>query len=80
MLNFDEYIPPAEPKVSDNQDIPKEMDIFFRKETAFLPPGKTFEDLTPEELKDVMDKYRFDAMKPGLYQQITGISTTGGLG
>ena len=74
MLNFDEYIPPAEPKVSNSQDIPKEMDIFFRKETAFLPPGKTFEDLTPEELKDVMDKYKYSYFKPGIYQGITGLT------
>jgi len=80
LLEFEPYIPPPEPKVTNNQDIPKELDIFFRQESAFLPEGKKFEDLTPEELEMVKLKYRFDPMKPGLYQQITGISRSNGLG
>ena len=74
MLNFDPLYP-AQPTVNTNQDIPKEMDIFFRSEASFLPTGKTFNDLTPEELELVKNQYRFSPFKPGIYQGITGITT-----
>ena len=66
--------------VSVNDEIPRnELDLFFRDEAQFLPPGKTWSDLSPEELKIVRDRYRFDPLKPGMYQGITGIGTTGGI-
>ena len=71
MLDFIPNSPP-QPTVPNNQDLPKEMDIFFRSESEFLPSGKTFEDLTPEELKLLQDKYRFDYLRPGLPQTISG--------
>ena len=48
-------------KVIDNFDLEKE-----------LPKGKTLNDLTPEEKKRLMDKYRFSGYRPGAYQMITG--------
>ena len=62
--------------IPNNQDIPKdEMDIFFRNESAFLPAGKTFADLTKEELKLLRNRYRFDYLRPGEYQGITGLGS-----
>lgn len=74
MLDFIPYIKPDDP-IPNNQDIPKdEMDIFFRNEADFLPPGKTFDDLTAEELQLLRSQYRFSPLRPGTYQGITGIS------
>lgn len=56
-------------------ETPKDLDLFFRDEWQFLPEGKTWADLPPEEAKILRDKYRFDPLKPGLYQAISGIST-----
>ena len=58
--------------------IPKEMDIFYRTESEFLPEGKTFESLTPEERKSLKNRYRFDPLRPGMYQAITGITSRDG--
>jgi len=59
--------------IPNNQDIPKnEMDIFFRNINSFIPEGKTWDQLTHEEKKKAMDQYRFDYMRPGIYQGITG--------
>lgn len=56
------------------QETPRdEMNVFFRNERAFLPPGKDFSDLTNEELAVVSNKYRWDVFLPGCYQGITGI-------
>lgn len=70
MLNFT----PENPQVSvfNPEVIPKEMDIFYRNEYAFLPAGKTFAELTPEEAKLLENQYRFDPMRPGEYQGVTG--------
>jgi len=54
-------------------DVAGSMDVFQRSEEQFLPPGKTFEDLTPEELAQLKRQYRFDYYKPGVYQGITGL-------
>ena len=54
------------------EDIPKEMDIFFRSEASFLPKGRTFADLTPEESELLKERYRFSPLRPGIYQGITG--------
>ena len=59
--------------VSPNQDIPKDqLDIFFRDIQAFIPEGKTWDDLTDKEQAEIKDKYRFDPMRPGMYGAITG--------
>lgn len=64
----------AEHTVSPNQDIPKdEMDVFFRSESSFLPEGKTWDELTEEEIAAIKSRYRFDPMRPGTYQGITGL-------
>lgn len=64
----------SEHTVSPNQDIPKDqLDIFFRDESEFLPEGKTWADLTEEEKALVKARYRFDPMRPGMYQGITGL-------
>lgn len=69
-----DFIPdiPTEEGVTTNAEIPKDLDIFYRVESQFLPPGKTFKNLTPEEQETVRNKYRFDPYKPGIYQTITG--------
>jgi len=58
------------------EEIPKEFDIFFRDEASFLPEGKTFEDLTPEELERLKNQYRFSTFRPGMYQTLTMISNS----
>ena len=68
--------------VPNNQDLPKEMDVFYRALSDFLPPGKTFNDLTEQEKQEVMNKYRFSYLRPGIYQGITRIgnkNNNGGL-
>ena len=52
--------------------IPKEFNIFITAESDFLPEGKTFEDLTPEELSLLRNRYRFSPLKPGMYQALSG--------
>lgn len=59
--------------IPNGQDLPKEMDIFFRNEAEFLPAGKTFNDLTLKEKIELRNKYRFDPFRPGVYQGITGL-------
>lgn len=73
-LDFNPNTPPSVPAnpVDTSQEIPKELDIFFRQESAFLPEGKELSDLTPKELSKLRAQYRFDPMRPGLYQTITG--------
>lgn len=61
------------PVVKFSADVPKELDIFFRSESYFLPKGKILEDLTKEELDKLKNQYRFDPMKPGIYQTLTGV-------
>jgi hypothetical protein len=68
---FAQEAPPTEP-VELGSEIPEEMDIFYRTIEAFLPEGKTLNDLTPEELAKVKAQYRFDCLRPGVYQGITG--------
>jgi len=57
--------------IYNNQEIPKEMNIFFRDETDFLPPGKTFDDLTDAEKETLRQQYRFSPYRPGIYQTLT---------
>ena len=60
--------------IDNNQEIPKEMNIFYSSLESFIPPGKTWEQLTPREQEEVKNKYRFSPMKPGIYQGITGLN------
>jgi len=69
MLPFEQA--PSDP-IPNNQDIPKEFDIFYRDESDFLPSGKTYSDLTPEELKFLQSQYRFSPLRPGMPQCISG--------
>ena len=76
LLNFLPYVPRTpsdeEAAVFKAGSIPDELDIFFRDESYFLPEGKTFDDLTDEELAHLRNQYRFSALRPGVYQGITG--------
>lgn len=65
---------PKTASVANNQDLPKDEDIFYRDESEFLPEGKTFDTLTEKELKELKNKYRFDYLRPGCYQGVTGLS------
>ena len=60
--------------IDNNQEIPKEMNIFYSSLSSFIPPGKTWEQLTPWEQQEIKDKYRFSPLKPGIYQGITGLN------
>lgn len=61
------------PKISpDNDEIPKELNIFYRNLQSFIPAGKVWSDLTPDEKEEVKNQYRFSPYKPGQYQSITG--------
>jgi hypothetical protein len=69
--------PPKQNVVYNVEEVPKELDIFFKSEASFLPEGKDFKDLTPEEEKLLQSQYRFSPLKPGMYQTITGMSGKG---
>ena len=60
--------------IDSGQEIPKEMDIFYSCLSSFIPAGKRWEDLTPQEQQEVKDKYRFSPMKPGVYQSLSGLN------
>ena len=68
-VNFNSATPPIDPA----SDVPKEFDIYFKDESEFLPEGKTFKDLTPEEEQRLKSQYRFSPYKPGIYQGLTAI-------
>jgi len=72
MLDFTPGQPPPDTPTFNPQIIPKELDIFFRNEADFLPEGKEFTDLTPEEERRLRSQYRFSPFRPGLYQVISG--------
>lgn len=59
-------------------DVPKEMDVYWRPFSHFLPNGVDFDSLTEEEKKMVKDRYRFAFLRPGKYQSITGIGGKNG--
>lgn len=63
---------PSSDKIDSNAETPKEFEIYCRTESQFLPEGKTFEDLTQQEVEELRNKYRFDFMKTGQYQSISG--------
>ena len=73
MPTFELGCPPPDAPIQTGQEIPKDLDIFFRSEEQFIPAGKTFDELTAEEQALVKAKYRFDCLKPGIYQGITGM-------
>ena len=49
LLKFIPAIPSDEYVVESASDVPKELDVYYRVESQFLPEGKTFDDLTDEE-------------------------------
>ena len=59
---------------NDSKNIPQEADIFFKSLSSFIPKGKTWDTLTPQEQEEVKNKYRFSSLIPGEYQAITGIN------
>jgi hypothetical protein len=73
LINFKSFKPcKTKPQAVDPyDDVSKEMSVFKRLESQFLPEGKGFSDLTEEELSCLKNKYRFDYYKPGVYQGIT---------
>jgi hypothetical protein len=73
MIDLLEFVHEPDPPIPTNSDIPKELEIYYRSEQSFLPAGKTFSDLTPEELNLLRERYRFSQLTPGLYQGITYI-------
>ena len=72
MLKFTPGISSTDTSLDISSEIPKDLDIFYRGENAFLPEGKTIEELSDSELEELKRKYRFDPLKPGLYQSISG--------
>jgi len=74
MERFQPAISKPRDAVDTYDDVSKDMDVFQRSEEQFLPEGKTFEDLTDEELAQLKRQYRFDYYKPGIYQGITWIA------
>lgn len=76
MLNFNPVDPPSQTGVSSGDEIPKDLDIFYRAESSFLPPGKKFSDLTEQEITEIKNRYRFDPLRPGIYQGITGLNNS----
>jgi hypothetical protein len=76
MVPFGINMPSSDP-IFNVESIPKEMDIYFKSEQSFLPDGKTFSELTPEEEARLRSQYRFSPFKPGIYQTLTGMSGTG---
>jgi hypothetical protein len=76
MLDFIQGQPPRTTPIFNGDEIPKEMEIFFKLESEFLPKGKTLADLTPEEIKELQNKYRFSPLRPGLYQTISGFKNS----
>ncbi len=70
-LDFISESAPSEP-IFNPEEVPHELDLFYRQIYDFLPEGKTLKDLTPEEMKKIKAQYRFDIYRPGIYQAITG--------
>lgn len=74
MIEFTPDTPPKSDPIFNNEEIPKdEMEIYYKDESEFLPPGKKMEELTQEERNELQNKYRFSPLRPSTYQGITGI-------
>jgi len=68
-----DFMPALDSPIPNNQDLPKDkMEIYYKSEREFLPAGKDFKDLTPEEENQLRLQYRFSPLRPGIYQGITG--------
>ena len=80
MEDFISLTPDEQEAVFNPEVIPNEQEIYWRDEKYWLPEGKTFDDLTEEELKDLKNKYRFDPLRPGQYQGLTGMCPMKGTG
>ena len=59
-------------------DIPKQMDVYWRPFSEFLPEGVDYDELSEEEKKIAKNRYRFAFLRPGKYQSITGIGGKNG--
>jgi hypothetical protein len=53
-------------------EVPKEMNLFFRVESDFIPKDRNIKELTQKEKDEIRAKYRFDYYVSGQYQTITG--------
>ena len=53
----------------DKEDLKIKDNFDWKKE---LPEGVKLEDLTEEERKRLLNRYRFSGFTPGSYQEITG--------
>jgi len=73
LYDFVEFSGAPPSKVEPASVVPKEFDIYYKDESQFLPEGKTFNELTPEEEQRLKSQYRFSPYKPGTYQGITAI-------
>jgi len=80
MGEFEPLTPEQQQAIFNPQVIPKEDEIYWRDERYWLPEGKDFDDLTKEEKEELKNKYRFDPLRPGRYQGITGITNNNGHG
>ena len=80
MDDFISLTPQQQEAVFNPEVIPDEEEIYWRDERYWLPEGKDFDDLTEAELIDLKNKYRFDPLRPGKYQGITGICPNKGTG
>lgn len=83
LLSMEEFVsltPEQQEAVFNPQVIPDEDEIYWRDERYWLPEGKDFSDLTPEEKTELKNKYRFDPLRPGKYQGLTGQSPMKGTG
>ena len=78
MLDFIPDIPPKDPDTIFNPEvIPEELEIYFKAEIEFLPPGKkSLAELTPEELRVLQNQYRFSPYRPGIPQTLSGFGSS----
>jgi len=83
LLPMEEFVsltPEEQDKVFNPEVIPDEEEIYWRDERYWLPEGKDFKDLTEEEKILLKNKFRFDPLRPGVYQGITGMTPNNGRG
>ena len=59
-------------------NVPKEMDVYWKPFSEYLPDGIDYDLLSDKDKKLVKDRYRFAFLRPGKYQSITGIGGRNG--
>ena len=72
MLTFAPVYPADNQALQTASMIPKEMDIYYRTEENFLPNNKDFKDLSQKEKEELKGRYRFDPLRPGIPQTLSG--------